>query len=73
MKTLLAAALALGTVAAAEPPQNSTAPLGGLAGLLGGGLPNVGAASAGNARGCSAIASRTTCSRAPAPPPCWAS
>ena len=55
MKTILAAALAFGLTAAAEPPQNTTAPsgasAGGLAGLLGGALPNVGAASAGNAAG----------------------
>ena len=51
MKIVLAAALALGSAAAAEPPQNANAPAGGLAGLLGGALPNVGAASTGNAAG----------------------
>lgn len=51
MKIVLAAGLALGTAAAAEPPQTGTTPAGDLAGPLDGGLPNVGAASASNAVG----------------------
>lgn len=50
-KIVLVAGLALGTAAAAEPPQTGTTPAGDLAGPLRGGLPNVGAASAGNAAG----------------------